>query len=156
MMCGRAIRWPAGSQPLAPPSRRSQRHCGLHLLAVTLAPLPIRSRRASELWAGTAAARDRYRTRLSGKGLTVSGGSAKPRAGVAGSPGGGRDPVVVELQEVVGGCDQAPLRPRGGPASSSEPGHPAVVFDLPEHRLDAVSSFDVQLAAEIGARARGA
>ena len=56
----------------------------------------------------------------------------------------------VELQEVVGGCDQAPLGPRRGPASSSEPAHPAVVFDLPEHRLDAVSSLDVQPAAEIG------
>jgi hypothetical protein len=26
------------------------------------------------------------------------------------SPGGGRDPVAVELQEVVGGVDQPPLR----------------------------------------------
>lgn len=58
--------------------------------------------------------------------------------------------MVVKLQEVVGDCDQTPLGPRRGPASSSEPAHPAVVFDLPEHPLDAVSSLDIQLAAEIG------
>jgi dienelactone hydrolase len=58
-------------------------------------------------------------------------------------------PVVVELEEVVGGCDQAPFRPRGGTASSSQPGDPAVVFDLSEHRLDAASSFFVELAADL-------
>src|SRR3982074_1095106 len=61
--------------------------------------------------------------------------------------GGGRDPVAVELEEVVGCCYEGPSCPWGGPASSFEPGDPAVVFDLPEDRLDACGSFEVLLAA---------
>src|ERR1700761_8552554 len=46
------------------------------------------------------------------------------------------DPVGVEFEEIVGGRDESPFRPRGGPASSHEPVAPAVVFDLAEGRLD--------------------
>lgn len=86
-----------------------------------------------------------------GVGQRSDGEGVVPRnrdRGDAGSSGGGRDPVVVELQEAVGGGDQSPFRSRG-PASSSESGYPAVVLKLPKDRLDAVSSFDVELTAEI-------
>jgi hypothetical protein len=45
----------------------------------------------------------------SGSILTVSDLPVAPPAG-SGSPGGGCDPVAVELEEVVGGVDQPPLR----------------------------------------------
>ena len=50
--------------------------------------------------------------------------------------GSGCDPVLVELEQVVGGGDQSRFRPGGGSAPSSELPEPAVVLDLPECRLD--------------------
>jgi hypothetical protein len=44
--------------------------------------------------------------------------------------------LVVELHQVVGGRDQAPLGARGRSASSVEAAHPAIVLCVPEHRLD--------------------
>jgi hypothetical protein len=95
---------------------------------------------------------DRLCPRLSGKPVTVRTfpRNASPRKRPGGCSARDRlDPVVVELQQVVGGGDKAPLGRRGGSASSSEPCDRAVVFDLPEDRLDC-SSFRVELAAEIG------
>src|ERR1700761_1084205 len=59
-----------------------------------------------------------------------AGGGFRPASG-----GDGRDPVLVELQEVMGGGNQPPLRPDGSSASSSELPEAAVVLDLPEGRL---------------------
>ena len=48
----------------------------------------------------------------------------------------GRQSVSVELQEVVSGCDQAPFRANGRPASAFEPPRAPVLLDLGEDRLD--------------------
>jgi hypothetical protein len=47
---------------------------------------------------------------------------------------GGRDPVLVQLHQVVGGGDQTPFRSDRSAASSSELSEAAVVFDLSEGR----------------------
>ena len=42
----------------------------------------------------------------------------------------------MELDEVVGGRDQAPFGARGRPSSSVKAAHSAVVLGVAEHRLD--------------------
>jgi hypothetical protein len=56
----------------------------------------------------------------------------------------GSDPVVVELEQVVSRGDEAPFRPHGESASSSELPKPAVL-GVAEHRLDCLLSLAVDL-----------
>jgi hypothetical protein len=69
--------------------------------------------------------------------------------------GGGCDPVLVELQQVVGGGDQSPFRPGGGSATSSELPEPAVVLDLPERRLDRPGALAVELGTGVAGQRDG-
>ena len=97
--------------------------------------------------------------RLSEKVVTVGVPRARGRgAGVVagGLSGGGRDPVAVELEEVVGRGDQSPFRAHGGSASSLEAVDPAVELDLAEHGLDRGLALAVERAAVRRWRARGA
>jgi hypothetical protein len=60
---------------------------------------------------------------------------------------GGCERVAVELEQVVGGGDQAPFRADGGSASSVEAIDAAVVFRLAEDGLDHRLALAVELAA---------
>ena len=60
------------------------------------------------------------------------------------SGGLGGDVVLVELEEVVGGGDQAPFGADGGSASSVEAGEAAVVFGVAEQGLDQVLALAVE------------
>src|SRR3954453_12408071 len=61
-----------------------------------------------------------------------------PRAGCRGGAAGvvGLEPVMVELQEGVGGGAQSPFAAAGGSAAALEAFGRAVELDLAEHRLD--------------------
>jgi hypothetical protein len=99
---------------------------------------------------GTRTAERRSRVPLS---LSREGVAQMPRRGVGlaaapsaegrwpgglslGSGGCGRQGVSVELEEVVGGGDQAPFRAGGHPASAFEASDASVGLDLAEDRLD--------------------
>jgi hypothetical protein len=60
---------------------------------------------------------------------------------------GGCGPVVVELEQILGGGVQSPFRPCGGSASSSELSEAAVVLDLSEGRLDRLRALVKERAA---------
>src|SRR3954447_1982919 len=62
---------------------------------------------------------------------------------------GGCEGVSVELEEVVGGRDEAPLGADGGASSSSEAVHAAVELRLAEHRLDHRLALPVKRAAVV-------
>ena len=70
------------------------------------------------------------------------GGVAAPGLG-----GGGREAVLPELEQVVGGGDQPPLGAAGAEASSLEAVGAAVVLGLSEHRLDSHRPLAVELFA---------
>src|SRR5215207_2467455 len=64
--------------------------------------------------------------------------------------GRGRDLVLVELEQVVGGGDQPPFGPAGGSSSSLKAVDPTVELRVSEHRLDHRLAFSVELAAGVG------
>src|SRR5664280_2595687 len=57
--------------------------------------------------------------------------------------------VLVELQEVVGGGDQSPLRPRGRSSAALEAIDATVELCLSEHRLDHRLAFSIERASEV-------
>src|SRR6185295_4687481 len=65
-----------------------------------------------------------------------------PRSG-----GRGGEAVGVELEQVVGRCDESPFAAAGGSAAALEAFDRAVELDLAEHRLDR----DLALAVEVTA-----
>jgi hypothetical protein len=58
--------------------------------------------------------------------------------------------VSVELEEIVGGRDEAPLGPNSAASSSSEAIKAAVELHLREHRLDHRLPTAVEAAAAVG------
>jgi hypothetical protein len=69
---------------------------------------------------------------------------------VPGSAGRDGQGVSVELEEVVGGGDQAPFRARGSPASSFEASDPSVRLGLAEDRLPHAQRAGIELVAVLG------
>src|SRR3954468_1256489 len=63
----------------------------------------------------------------------------------------GREAVVVELEDVVGGGDQSPFAADGGSAAAVEAFDRAVELDLAEYRLDGDLALAIKLAA-LGSR----
>src|SRR4051794_17392050 len=84
--------------------------------------------------------------------MPVTGERRAPRD-AAGCPArhssgrGGREAVVVELEDVVGGGDHSPLAADGGSAAALEAFDRAVELDLAEHGLDRDLALAVELAA---------
>jgi hypothetical protein len=60
--------------------------------------------------------------------------------------------VAVELEEVVGGGDQAPPGPDGGSAASVEAVDAAVVFGVGKDRLDELLATSVEAGSQLGAQ----
>jgi len=58
--------------------------------------------------------------------------------------------VFVELQQIVGGSDQAPFRANGRSSSSVEPLDATVELGVGEDRLDQLLSLAVELGAVVG------
>lgn len=63
---------------------------------------------------------------------------------------GGREAVLVELEEVMGGGQQPPLRSDGRAPAPVEPAGAAVALDLPEDGLCHALAFEIKLSAPIG------
>src|SRR4051794_28605892 len=72
--------------------------------------------------------------------------AARPAAAVSGCDGGAA--VAVELEEIVGGCDEPPFRPAGRSAAALEASDLAVELQLAEDGLDGDLSSPVSGAPD--------